>query len=328
MHCARYASPRGSDTAAGTSRAPFRSVERLAEALHAGQTGCLRAGAYRGYLRISHGGRRNARLQIRSLPGVVATLIGRVWIRPGSNYVTIQGVRIAGAHPVPCTVTTCPNMPTVAVNGDSATLADDEITNDHSTICLAIGSAQFGTAHATLIESDAIHGCGRLPATNSEHGIYIADAVRAVIRDSYVYDNADRGIQLYPHARSSLVEGNVIDRNGEGILIGGADGSPSAGSLIEHNLITNSRLGGNVESFFPAQAPPAGDNRVVENCLFGGRVSPAQGGLVGEGTGFSADRNVIADPHYRARSASGRAQGELLAPEVRGPCADVLAASR
>ena len=108
---------------------------------------------------------------------------------------------------------------------------------------------------------DVIHDCGRLPATNLEHGIYVADSVGAVISSNYIYDNADRGVQIYPHAVETLVVGNVIDDNGEGILIGGAGADPSIGSLIEHNLITGSRRGANVESCFPAGASPARPTR-------------------------------------------------------------------
>ena len=44
--CTKVASPSGSDSAAGTTGAPYRTAARLAESLAPGQTGCLRAGTY------------------------------------------------------------------------------------------------------------------------------------------------------------------------------------------------------------------------------------------------------------------------------------------
>ncbi len=334
VRCSLSAAPAGADTAPGTPAAPFRTAQRLADALRPGQTGCLAAGTYAGYLRITHGGRRGARLTIRSIPGAVATVLGRVWIRAGSDFVTIEGVHIVGSPPIACSGTGCPNVPTVAINGNSATLSDDDITNHHSSICVAIGSALWGTARQALVQGDAIHDCGLLPATNYEHGIYVGDAVGTVIRANYIYGNADRGIQLFPHAQRTLVEGNVIDGNGEGILIGGIGGDPTSGSLIEHNLITNSRLGANVESFFPDGPPPAIANRVLHNCLFGGPLSPALGGILGAGIGFSTNWNLILDPHYGAGVAADRnlagdpARRQALVPDAGGPCAVLLAASR
>jgi hypothetical protein len=268
------------------------------------------------------------------MPGAVATVLGRVWIRAGSDYVTIQGLHIVGLPgPADCAGAQCPNIPTVGVNSRSATLLDNDITNHHSSICVAIGSAHWGVARQTLVEGNVIHDCGRLPATNLEHGIYVADAVGAVIRSNYIYDNADRGIQLYPHAERTLVEGNVIDANGEGILIGGVGADPTEGSLVEHNLVTNSRIGGNIESFFPAGAPPAAANQVTDNCLFGGHVSPALGGVVGAGVGFVAGGNLIADPLYESNVAPDRdlaadpARRKALTPAAASPCAAVLTRS-
>jgi hypothetical protein len=318
--CTLYAAPHGSDKARGTPAAPFRTAQRLADALRAGQTGCLESGTYSGYLRVTHGGRAGAAVTIRSAPGSTATLRGRVWIRGGSDYVILAGIRIVGAPtPASCVAGDCSNVPTVAINDRGATLRGDEITNHHTSICVAVGSDQFGVARDTLIVGDTIHDCGQLPATNLEHGIYVADAVDTVIRSSHIYDNADRGIQLFPHAQGTKVEGNVIQANGEGILIGGLGADPSSASVIEHNLITDSRRGGNIESYFPSGPPAAPGNQVRFNCLSGGQANPSGGGVVGAGSGFSAHDNVITPVAHltaacrsivtgTARPASGRAR--------------------
>ena len=66
---------------------------------------------------------------------------------------------------------------------------------------------------------------GPLPSTNKDHGIYVTNAKDTVIRDNWIYDNVDRGIQLYPDAQHTRITGNVIDGNGEGVVFSG-DGQP------------------------------------------------------------------------------------------------------
>src|SRR5438067_1459095 len=55
VSCTNYASPTGSDTAAGTKAAPFKTVTRLASSLNPGETGCLIAGTYVEDVRVPKG---------------------------------------------------------------------------------------------------------------------------------------------------------------------------------------------------------------------------------------------------------------------------------
>ncbi len=52
-----------------------------------------------------------------------------------------------------------------------------------------------------MIKDNKIHDCGRLPRTNREHGIYLGKSRRATIRGNWLWNNADRGVQLYPDAQ-------------------------------------------------------------------------------------------------------------------------------
>src|SRR5690348_5296917 len=67
--CALVASPSGSDSAPGTPAAPFRTAQKLADSLRAGQTGCLRAGTYRqARLVLRRGGTSGAVVKLTSYP--------------------------------------------------------------------------------------------------------------------------------------------------------------------------------------------------------------------------------------------------------------------
>lgn len=67
---------RGDDTAAGTREAPFQTIARGLEALRPGDTLYLRGGVYYERPVISHQGRADAPITIRSYPGELAILDG------------------------------------------------------------------------------------------------------------------------------------------------------------------------------------------------------------------------------------------------------------
>jgi nitrous oxidase accessory protein NosD len=90
---------------------------------------------------------------------------------------------------------------------------------------------------------------GHLSAvTHHEHGIYLVEARGTVIRDNWIYDNADRGVQLYPDADGSRITGNVIDDNGQGIVFSGTGSSVSSNTVVRGNIVSNSNLRWNAYS--------------------------------------------------------------------------------
>jgi putative cofactor-binding repeat protein len=149
-----------------------------------------------------------------------------------------------------------------------------------------------------VIEDNRIHDCGRMPATKHDHGIYVADAKRLIIRDNLIYDNADRGVQLYPRAEHTRIVHNVIDDNGEGIIFA----NRSDHSVVKGNIISNSLIRHNVES----SASTARDNVVRGNCLWSDRGGyyggePPNSGVLPGHPGFKLGQNTIADPEFQNR---------------------------
>jgi Right handed beta helix region len=299
--CTNVASTTGSDLARGTEAAPFRTAQKLVSSLSSGETGCLRAGTYSAdnQVKVSKAG-----ITLASYPGERATLKTRLWITEGANHVTVQGLVLNGRN--------TGDLPSPTVNADDAVFRNNEVTNEHTAICFNRGSSTYGRAARTLIESNRIHDCGPLPATNLAHGIYIARADHTVIRDNLIYRNADRGIQLYPDAQHSTITGNVIDGNGEGILFAGESGEASSNNLVENNLITNAKIRHNVESYYPSDNPIGTGNIVRNNCVWGGE----QGNI--QGPGFTATSNIIANPVYVDRGSGN------FSLQAGSPCAGIL----
>lgn len=312
--CDRFASPLGSDARPGTRTAPFRTAGRLARSLAPGETGCLRAATYREHVTLRRGGAPGQPLTLRSYPGERAKLLGRLWVTDTADFVTISSLALDGRTAPACQPnTSCAILPSPTVNGDDVTFRRNDVTNGHTTICFVVGSHDYGRAKRTVIEQNRIHHCGRLPATNHDHGIYVEAANDVRIENNLIHDNADRGVQLYPDAQRTYVARNVIDGNGQGILFG----ARSAGNLAEGNLITNSRIRWNLESYNLVGA----GNEARLNCLYASNTDPSynQNGGVDPTIAVSVHDNVVADPRYRNRAAKDYRLADESACAGKGP---------
>ena len=188
--CDKVASPRG-------------SVGKLANSLRPGQTLCLRAGLYRHNVKVKRGGRPGAPTTIRSFPGERATVRGRLYVTNSANHVVVRRLFLDGRNRA--------RLPSPTVNGNNVVFRDNDVTTRHTTICFLLGSDEYGRARRTVIERNRIHDCGELPPTNHHHGIYVEASDGARITDNWIYDNADRGVQLFPDAQRTYVARNVID---------------------------------------------------------------------------------------------------------------------
>jgi parallel beta-helix repeat protein len=307
--CDLVAAPGGSDSAPGTLEQPLRTVQHLADSLGPDQTGCLRTGDYSDpsddEVNLGVPG-----VTLTSYPGERATIHTRLWVEKTGDRVTISDLDLDGRNPT--------LLPSPTINADDVVLRGNDITNHHTAICVSLGSPDtWGRAHRTLIEQNRIHDCGVLPAKNMDHGIYVNSSDDAVIRNNLIYDNADRGIQLYQDAQHTTITGNIIDGNGEGVIFGGGDDHASSNNLVAHNVITNSKLRDNIESSY---GPHIGTGNVArENCVGGGAYDDGDGGVLRDGPpaeiGFRAVDNFVIEPRY-----ANAARGDYSVP-ASSPCA-------
>jgi parallel beta-helix repeat protein len=313
--CDKVAAPSGSDSAAGTEASPYSSLQKLVDSLAPGQAGCLRGGTYREEnVTVSRGGSgESARVTVRSYPGERATHIGRLYVTDRANFLTFEQLDLNGSgSPKNCNADGCGLLPSPTVNGDDIVFQDNNITNDHTSICFNVGNPGWGAANRVIIRRNRIYECGRMPATNHDHGIYLVETNDVQILDNVIYDNADRGIQLYPNADRTTIRGNIIDGNGQGIIFSGVGGDTSDDNVAEHNIVTNAKLRYNIESYYPEGT--GSGNFARNNCVHGGAR-----GDISSPVGFTALRNLVADPQYVDRGAKDFRLRE------GSPCAAVLA---
>jgi parallel beta-helix repeat protein len=296
----------GSDQAPGTLTAPLATVDELLDRLEQGETGCLRSGTYVAeQFKVS-----TPEVKLTSYPGERATLRGRLRLNAGADRAVVENLLLDGRNPS--------DLLGPLIYADGVVLRGNEITNHNTAICVHVDDYPGESApRGVLIENNEIHHCGRLPATNHDHGIYLANARETVIRGNLIYANADRGIQFYPNADDSLVTGNVIDGNGQGVIFGGGGSSSSDRNVVEGNVISNSKIRYNVESHW--QGPTGSGNVARRNCVWStsGKYSgkPEGSGIEPSMSGASASDNVIAEPGAANQASPGAgtaACGDLL----------------
>jgi len=280
--CSLVASPSGSDSAPGTVAAPFQTAQKLVSSLEPGQTGCLEAGTYEQDVTFREPG-----TTLTAYPGQTATIVGRMYVVEGANYTTVTGLDINGENPG--------QELSPMIDANHVTFSYDDVTNDHTGTCFGVGSATWGWATGTMITHNRVHDCGQdLPSDNYQHGFYIGGATDTTIEWNLIYGNAARGIQLYPDAQDTTIDHNIIDDNGEGILIGGDGGAASSYTNVYDNIISDATVRHDVESWWPAGNPVGIGNSVHDNCLWGGRegtISITEGGA-------TANHNLTANPEF------------------------------
>lgn len=283
--CQRFASPSGSDSAAGTATAPYRSATRLASSLSSGQTGCLYAGSYTGDVSL-----RTSATTLRSVAGQRATLnVGTLEIAGGTSGVTVSDLNIVGRA----------DALTTRLNGDRFLFTRNDVTNnnggrDQIGSCILVGQSSQAS-RGGVIRGNRIHNCGAL-GSNFGHGVYTqnvappaAGTPGITIEQNVMFGFGSYAVQLYPTATNAVVRQNVID-GGVGSIRGGIviDGS-STGHRIEQNVIAWTETGGIVQR--------VGSGHVSSNNCFWQNPTDVSG------SGITRSGDVNADPKFANRSA-------------------------
>jgi parallel beta-helix repeat protein len=289
--CDRMVAPWGSDSASGKPREPFRTPGRLVASLHAGWTGCLRVGTYtEREVTIS-----KRKVTLRSAPGEHATWRGRIVVQGRRD--RLIGLVLDGSAGPRCADRGCGTLPSPTINAPEVVVAENDITDDRTGICVHARSWRRQVPDRFVISRNRIHDCGQRPPTSQHHGIYIADGRDGVIRNNVVYANADRGIQLYPNARHTTVERNTVDGNGSGVIFS----DESAGNVVRDNVFSNAVVRWNAESWRLSGR----GNRFVENCVRPGNPDPGyneNGGVKLPRIVAQAGNVGAADDPYRDRA--------------------------
>jgi parallel beta-helix repeat protein len=212
-----YVAPDGTDAGPGTKAAPWKALQRAADAARAGDTVVVRAGRYAGFVLGydgPHGGTASRRITFRAEPGAVIN---------ARNRRTPDGINLE--------------------NGRYVTLDGFTVTNAGGSITRA-GIRAGGRGQGVVIRNNKVDGCGLWGVYTSfaddvliennvtsrskrEHGIYVANTcTRPTVRGNTSFGNRLCGI----HMNGGKSEG------GAGVI---------TGALVEQNTVyDNGRAGG------------------------------------------------------------------------------------
>jgi hypothetical protein len=252
-----FVSPTGNDSGPGTDAAPWRTLQRAADAARAGDTVTARAGTYSAGFDLRTDGTAASRITFRADPGAVIA---------GRNARTADGINLEDA--------------------DFVTVEGFLFNNATGGISRA-GIRAVNAEHVHILNNRA-DGMGRwgiltgfcddlriennvMSRSVAEHGIYVSNSGdRPVIRNNVSWGNYANGIHMNGDASlggdgiisGALVEGNVIYDNGRGGGSGiNCDGVQN--SRFQNNLLYNNHASG--ISLYRIDGGGGSTNNVVVN---------------------------------------------------------------
>ena len=303
-----YVSPSGSDAAAGSAAAPWKTLQASLPKLPSGSTLVLRAGNYAGFV-------AGWDSQAASTGDVYGTISGvtfqadpqaapgsiiinapnnktrvAVDLEPGCNTITLRGIKVAGS------IAPYPNKGSgMKVCGSNCQVLD-------CTIAATIyGFGLMATeASNLLVQGCSISGVGNGGNADYGHGIYVADnTTGTILRSNTIFNNAYIGIHLNGDLEDSgappgLVQNaqilaNLIYGNGQN----GINGDGVQGALIANNLIYSFANYG-ICLYQSDAGGPSKNNTIVNNTVVSALVNAGAAlRLLNAATGNTVLNNIL-----------------------------------
>jgi hypothetical protein len=289
-------SPQGSDLNDGTCSTPWKTIQKAADSLTAGQTALVRQGVYRERVLITRSGGPAGALAIRQYGGERAVLRGQLKIR-GSR-VRVTGLEIDGKG-------SGVRGPLVYVDGGrSVTVERLEVRNS-----LQSGIFAGAGARNVTVIGCWVHGNGT--RAGLDHGIAFERGAGGTIASNLIERNHAGGIQIYPGYDGLVVNQNTIVRNGSfGILVGG-NRNTSDDVTVVNNILSLNR-GQGIRTFW--RRTPGTGNIALNNLIWDNQENDvSREGMQQQGNVRALPRFVdVRNGNYRLQRRSGAVGQALL----------------
>src|SRR5262245_52965597 len=166
---AYFVAPTGNDNAAGTSQAPWQTLQHAADVVQAGDTVTVRAGTYTGF-NLFTDGTAAAPIVFQAEPGVVIN---------ARNYYTPDGINLEGASYIVIDGFKVTGLPRAGIRAvvDNHVIIRNNVTDQNG-----VWGIFTGFSADLLVENNVTSRSGQ------QHGIYVSNSAdRPTIRNNLVW---------------------------------------------------------------------------------------------------------------------------------------------
>ena len=171
--------------------------------------------------------------------------------------------------------------------------ADDNMSGGDVATCFRIGATASSPPYRTMLERNRIHNC--------VDGISVASSRDLLAEHNLVYDNSGWGADLQADAKSTGIVSNIFDGNGGGLHFSGTASSASTGTIVDHDIFSNSSPGSwNVSADWdPLNVPASYSSFVTRSCSYDPN-RPSTAGVNNAAGGFMPVGAIVnKDPAYQ-----------------------------
>ena len=272
-----YVSPTGSDTAAGTRAAPFKTLARAAKAAtRPGTTVFVAPGTYAGGFKTTASGTAASRIYWVSTTKWGAKIVPpasstnkTAWDNRG-NYVSIVGFEVDGSKLGSGTKWTLG----IYTGGSYNVIEGNRVHHLANTIaCSSAGGSAIGVDSyykgvMTDVIGNVVHDIGPAGCTYVQ-GIYVSTS--GTIKNNVVYRVGSAAIHLWHDATNVKIINNTVSSSVFGIIVGGGDfyfTTAGANNVHVHNNIVYDNKYGISEQGKTGTANTYKNNLVFKNTTY------------------------------------------------------------
>jgi len=300
-----YVAPTGSDTAAGTRAAPFKTLARAAKAAtKAGTTVWVAPGTYAGGIKTTASGTAAARIYFVSTTKWGAKIVppassanDSAWDNRG-NYVSIVGFDVDGSKPGAGKAW----LHGIYTGGSYGMIQENHVHHiANKAACTSAGGSAIGVdSYYKGIKDDIVaNTVNDIGPASCKYiqGIYVSTS--GTVKNNLVYRVGEAAIHLWHDATNVIITNNTIAKSHYGIIVGGGDfyftSAGNNNTVVSNNIVYDNGIG------ISEQGKTGTSNRYANNLLY------KNGTAISLRNGLKATNTVSSDPLFVGYSATAAA---------------------
>jgi len=210
-----YVTPGGSDYNSGTEAKPWRTVDKAADKMIAGDIVYVKEGTYSGFA-VSKSGTANNYISYLAYPGDTPIINGEIWFANGASYNKIDGFILRNSTGGGIEMITGNKYNIISNNiiRDSASCGVDLSENSEGNIIEyneIYGHREHGIHTSGSTNGDVFNG--NIVHDNYLNGLGLAWGTALRIINNIVYNNGKSGIEYTGKDKDGVIEGNICYGN-------------------------------------------------------------------------------------------------------------------